>query len=352
MTTQIEPAARLQRLRAMLESDPGNYALLTDCADLAMGLGQVADAQAWAERAVAAAPGDPAMRYNLGYTLLHGARYAEAKEALSAIAEHPAAPPGTRNLLARALHYLGEVKEAIELLRKQLEVYPDDAAAAGMLSLLYLDADDFAEARRWSRLALGKQPANLDALLAAGTVALGDEREDEAREVFESAVKLSPANGRAWAGLGVADMMKFDLGAACRNFEKAAAHMPDYIGTWHALAWCQMLEKDYAGARASLERAMAIDRNAPEVHGGLAMLATLQGREEEANQHAKRALALDPGSFGGRMVKVLKMQRAGKGELARQMVERGMKSRQVPGGGSLADMMKRMMLKRQNRKDR
>jgi len=81
------------------------------------------------------------------------------------------------------------------------------------------------------------------------------------------------------------------------------------------------------------------------------MLATFQGKQEEARQHAKRAVALDPMSFGGRMVQVLDMQRAGKGDLARQMVERGLKSQQVPGGGSLADMMKRMMLKRQRRKD-
>jgi hypothetical protein len=81
------------------------------------------------------------------------------------------------------------------------------------------------------------------------------------------------------------------------------------------------------------------------------MLAAFQDRQEEASQHAKRAVALDPTSFGGRMAKVLEMQRTGKGDLARRLVERGLKSQKVPGGGSLADMMKRMLLKRERRKD-
>src|ERR1700694_1686223 len=177
MMPSTDTAARLERLRGLVQTDPDNRALLTDCADLAMQLGQVADAQAWAQRACATAPEDPALRYNLAYTLLHAGKYAEAKEALSPIAEDPGAPPPTRNLLARALHYLGAVEEAIEVLRRQLEEHPEDAMAAGMLSLLYVDANDFTQARKWSRSALDEQPANLDALLAAGAVALADGKE-------------------------------------------------------------------------------------------------------------------------------------------------------------------------------
>jgi tetratricopeptide (TPR) repeat protein len=377
---RAEAAARLERLRVLLEQDPKNKGLLAQCADVALELGLARDAQGWIERALERAPGDPhlgarlasvklalgdakgalelleplakahqsstALRYNLGYALVHAGRHAEAKDVLLQVVEQPDAPGGTRHLLVRALHYLGEVKPAIEQALKHAETRPGDAAMAGMLGLLYLDANDFAAARRWSEKALALQPLNLDALLASGSVALGDEDEDRAKETFERAAKASPANGRAWLGLGLAQMMKFDVPGARKHFEQALANMPEHIGTWHALAWCQIMGQDLPGAQASFERALAIDHNFGETHGGLGVLAAFQGKWEEARHHAKRALALDPQSFSGRLVHVLELQRAGKPELARQIVERGMKSYQVPGGGSLADALGRMMRKR------
>jgi len=345
MTTP-EVSARFERLRAMLDSDPENGPLLTDCAELALQLGRAEEAQDLAKRALGTAPDNRGLRYNLGYVSLHAGRYADAKEALLPIAEDPEAPPHTRHLLARALHYLGEVKEAAEQARRQVEANPDDAVAAGMLSLLYVDASDFAEAQRWSAHALERQPRNLDGLLAAGAVALGYEDEDKAKEAFAAALEVNPANGRALTGLGLTDMLNLDLRAARGKFERAAAAMPDYVGAWSALAWCQMLEKDYAAAHASLQRALALDQNVGETHGGLAMLAAFQGKWDDARQHTKRALALDPTSFGGRMAQVLELQRAGKADLARQIVERGLKAYKVPGGGSLAEMLNRFALKR------
>ena len=377
---RAEAAARLERLRGLLEQDPANKGLLAECADVALELGLATQAHGWIERALERAPGDPylgarlasvklalgdakgalelleplakahpdstALRYNLGYALVHVGRYAEAKDALSGVVEQSDAPAGARPVLARALHYLGEVKPAIEQVLKHVGAHPGDAAAAGMLALLYLDAADFAESRRWSEKALALQPLNLDALLASGSVALGDEDEVRATEIFERAAKASPKNGRAWLGLGLAQMMKFDVAGARQHFEQALANMPEHIGTWHALAWAQIMAQDFAGAQASFERAMAIDHNFGETHGGLGALAAFQGRWEEARQHAKRALALDPQSFSGRLVQVLELQRSGRPELAREIVERGMKAYKVPGGGSLADALGRMLRKR------
>jgi tetratricopeptide (TPR) repeat protein len=122
--------------------------------------------------------------------------------------------------------------------------------------------------------------------------------------------------------------------------------MPDHIDTLNALAWCQMLEKDYEAAHATLARSLAIKRTIGNTHGALAMLAAFQGRWDEAEQHGKRARGLDPESFGGRMVEVMKLQSAGQGELARQKIEAGLKAVAAPGGGTLADMMARMLIKR------
>jgi tetratricopeptide (TPR) repeat protein len=380
MNVQAEAAARLEKLRGFLKMDPGNPSMLAECADLALQLGMPRDAATWTERALEGAPQDPyllarlasakialgeaepairlleplaaahesepAIRYNLGYAYMRAGRYAEAKEALAAIVDHPAAPASTRHFLARALHHLGELDEAIEHAREHAEAHPEDAMAAGTLSLLYFDAAELAEAKRWSERALAGQPDSLDALLAAGSVAVVNEDEEQAAQAFEKALKASPLNGRAWAGLGMVAMMKLDLTAARGYFEKALADMPGQIGAWNALAWCQMLQKDFAAAQASLERSLAINRNIADTHGALAALEAFQGRWQEADQHAKRALGLDPGSFAGQMAGWLKMQSAGKGQLALAEMMGMMRAHPAMRGGSIADMLGRTMAKR------
>src|SRR5262249_20427100 len=148
----------------------------------------------------------------------------------------PAAPANTALLLTRALHYLGELELAIETARAYAETHPDDAVIAGMLGLLYLDTSNWAEARRWSDRALKGQPENLDALIATAMVSLADEKEDLAQRGFEKVLKSAPGNGRAWAGLAVAAMMKFDVAAAQKHFERAAEAMPEHFDILNAIA--------------------------------------------------------------------------------------------------------------------
>jgi tetratricopeptide (TPR) repeat protein len=107
-----------------------------------------------------------------------------------------------------------------------------------------------------------------------------------------------------------------------------------------------MLQKDYAGAKASLERSLAIDRNIPDTHGGLAALEAFQGHWQEADQHAKRALGLDPNSFVGQMAGWIKMGRAGQGNAAWAEMTRMMRAHPALRGGTIFDMLNRTAAKR------
>ena len=381
-----KPAARLERLRGFSRWIRRTPVLLEEASAVALALGLGKDAQAFAERALVVKPDNPqllvclanaklalgevqaaldllepiarvhegevGLRYNYGYALLRVGRYAEAKEVLAAIVEDPRAPASTRTVLVRALQYLGEVEEARAQARKQADARPDDPVAAGVLSLLCVDAGDWKEARQWAERSLKGQPENLDALLAVGSVAIVEENPDAAQGIFEKALALRPKSYRAHMGLGAAALLKFDTARAREHFERAGDERPGDTGTLNALAWSQMLGKVTPPARATLERSLAIDRNIGDTHGGLAMLAAFQGRWDEAELHGKRARGLNPNSFGGRMVQVLKMQSAGQGEQARQKVEAGLKSAAAPGGGTLADMLIRMKRKRPPERDR
>lgn len=369
---------RLTRCLQLLEQDSGNLHLLAEASDLSLACGDFARSRALVERALASAPGDPffrhrlatvaiaeqkweeaiavsgellagghtapAVRYNLGLAALHAAQPALAKEALGPITTAPDAPRDTCHLYVRALHYLGELEGdggAITTAQRHLEAHAEDAEMAGMLALLWLDAGDLEKSRRWSARALELAPAGHDALLAAGTVALGDEDEAKAREIFTSAIEARPKSGRAWAGLGLANLLNLNLPAAQRELEHAVSHMPNHIGTWHALAWTQLLQNNLDGAKASFERALALDANFGETHGGLGSVAARQGRWDEARRYAEVARRLDPNSFSARFVQLLELQRDGKGDLSEKLLEKTLKGHQVPGGGTLADMLVR-----------
>src|SRR6185369_13658655 len=119
-------SAALTRHLEFLAADPDNLRLIAQCADLALEAGRAEEARGLIERGLALKPGDlhfkgrlanaqlalgdmegaigileellrageaaPALRYNLGYALMHVGRYAEAKEHLAvAVNEVPQA---------------------------------------------------------------------------------------------------------------------------------------------------------------------------------------------------------------------------------------------------------------------
>jgi len=85
----------------------------------------------------------------------------------------------------------------------------------------------------------------------------------------------------------------------------AVKYMPNHIGTWHTLAWCQLLRDDIAGAKESFEKAMDLDHNFGETHGGIAVVAYLQGDKDLARKETRKAIMLNPYSFAGRFAESL-----------------------------------------------
>src|SRR5262245_33924069 len=166
-------SSELARHLEFLAADPENPRLLAQCADLALEAGRAQEAKGLIERGLALKPEDPhfkarlanvrlalgefqgaievlegliqsgqaaaALRYNLGYALMHVGRYAEAKEQLAAAAGEV---PQAAQLLVRAHHHLGEIDEAIRVAEAFATAHPEDAEVSGQLAMLYFDDDD------------------------------------------------------------------------------------------------------------------------------------------------------------------------------------------------------------------
>jgi Flp pilus assembly protein TadD len=369
--------SRLEQRLGFLASDPENLNLLTECADLALQLGQAAEAGQLVERGLKVRPddpylkarlataklaagdaagaieildglvkgghADPALRYNLGYALMLAGRHADAREHLAEAKDLPQAAL----LRIRAHHHVGEVDEAIKLAEEFATAHPEDAEVSAQLGMLYLDADDFTKARAWTDKALALPRKMPEAYFTAGFLALGDEEEEKAEKLLEQAIELNPKSGRAWAGKGLAAMLRGELAAGEEALKRAVHYMPAHIGTWHALAWCQILRGDIDGAEASFRKSYELDRTFGETHGGLAMIELLRGAGNRAQRRADTALRLDPASFAGRYAKLLL---EAKTEDARaEGVRKILASQSALRGGTLLDMLARYAKRRPNR---
>lgn len=376
--------AQLERYQSFLARDPDNTALLGQVADLQIRLGDLEDAQILLDEALDRQPDDaglkyrlasialtrsdgetaahilrellaagvdaPGIRYNLAYAELMSGRPIEAKAQLERIGDSVDEAPDTPLLLARVLHHLGDLEGAMHQARDYLQRQPQSAEALGVMALLNLDADQEDEARNWAEQALALNPENLESLVTLGSVALAQFEPERAGTCFRHAVERYPSSGRAWSGLGLLHMMQQDLPAAVEALKQSVRYMPGHIGTWHALAWAQLMSKDIQGGKESFQAAMDIDHSFGETHGGLAVAAVMENRDEEARDLIKRALRLNPMAFSARFAQSLLIAKAGDEGRAQRMIERILDSQIEEGSGTLKESLAKLL--RQGKKER
>ena len=370
-TTSANGSERLTRLLGYLQQDPDNLALLRDAADQALQDACWDEANTLVDAALALAPGDAVSRYRKAviaarrrdgpaslaltqalidegeqhdavlfqhaHALILSGRHAEADPVLESLLPRAHTLPGFDHLHVRALHGAGRLDDAIRV----ASGLGDDPTAQGMLSLLYTDVDRLEEGGALAVAVLATAPDNIDALLAAGTVALAMEQPETALPYFEQAAASHADNGRAWMGIGLARMHRQDFTGARDAFEKTVRLIPMHLGSWNTLAWIQILQQDHMAASTTLQAATRIDRNFGETHGTLAVLCAFEKKWTEAKHHADVALRLQPASFAGRYAQTLLLEHQGNPESARRSLEQIMRNFKAPAGGNLADVIRR-----------
>lgn len=325
---------RLERNEGYLASDPGNGTLLATVVDLCLAAGQPQRAEQHVRAALGRQPGDPYLRSMLGHTLLAQRQWAAATElfgvllaeypdaglaynfglgclwlgrwqegwqALSPYVEGPGAAPAAAavSLALRLLHRLGELEKASALVERFKAVLAQEPDFLGSASAVCLDHGNLEQAAELSgkALAYGRP---IEALVVAASVALARTDEKAAVPLFEEALAANGREARAWAGLGMASMLRKDLGRAQQQLEQAVHYMPGHIGTWHLLAWARLYSGNLEGATAAFQTALDLDRNFGESHGGMAVVQAMAGQREQAEASIARALGLDRDSLSAR----------------------------------------------------
>ena len=355
-----------------MEQDPQNFSLLTDAFDCALALGEFKTAQQYLERALGIEPRNVFLRhsqatlwiaekryaeaesllseliaegvnsavvaFNLAYAQFRQHKYDQARDLLRSLPGAPDAPPDSFAMLLRCLHHLRAFDEAFALIEARLREKTLDVAAAGVASLMYLDANRLGEAKSLSEAALQSNPNHIEALVTRGSVALGERDVATARSLLARALAQNAQDGRVWSASAMTHLLEMNLDQALSEFKTAVSFMPNHIGTWHGMAWCNLMKKDLAAAQQNFEAAMALDRNFGETHGGLAVALALQGRREEAKLSIERALRLDPQSLSARYAEAVLSGEVADQEAFQRLARRVLGAR-AHAGGTLADLI-------------
>jgi tetratricopeptide (TPR) repeat protein len=335
---------RLQSLLCMLQADPANSVLRSHCINTALALGDYQQAQQLVDDRLRHAPTDPHARkeygnaipqldallsnghrqpgilVNLGLCHYCLAQFAAARAPLQEAYEMGERSAGLLRLWISTLHHLGMLDEALAAADTCGAAASSDGALAGVLALLYLDAEQAAAAARWAAVALEFNPSSVDGLVVQGMLHIAQMRTDEAKGQFERVLELAPRAGRAWLGLGTLALLAKDLGAAKELFEKALQHMGGHVGTLHMLAWTNFAAGDFAGAERSFTDALALNRNFAETHGGLAVLAAFRGEHSAAQRSIDIAERLDPECLSAKLARAVLAGADSGPELAQRMI--------------------------------
>jgi Flp pilus assembly protein TadD len=367
---------KLQRLESYLKQDPQNLSLLGDVFDVALASGEFARAETYLKQGQTIEPSSsiwkfreatlhiakknldeawdilqelqleigasPALIHNLAYIVFCRQRYTECCELLRPLVEADvhSIDSSVQVLWLRTLHRLTLIDEALAWCEPLIAAGTLAPAAAGIASLICIDAAQFERAQKLSEQALKQEPQQMEALVARATVALAQRDTASAKNLLGRALQQNAQDGRTWSGLGFAELLDLKIDQAFENFKKSVTFMPDHIGTWHGLAWTCIMRKDMAGARQAFETALSLDRNFGESHGGLAVVQAMTGERANARASIDRALGLDKANLSARYAETILSGEASDAQAVQRLARRLLGGRKaIFGGGTMADWL-------------
>ena len=373
MHSPEELAQSIQRYEQYAQADPGNVLLQINLGDLHHEAGHFADAIACYERCLAREPEnktarsrlasvmisqhrfqeaektlrgvisggqpDPVLLHNLGLTLYYQTRWSDARQCFADAAASGLNVPDNFAYLAKTLHHLGSMREAIDACQRWVDL-ARDLSSKSYMALLHMDANDVATGRAFAVEVLRENPDDVDANVVAGAYSMERQAADEARTYFETALRLDRENGRAWLGLGLVHLYDREHDKAIDALENAARIYPDNPGIVVTLGWAKLIAKDAIGAERVFEQALRVDRNFSESHGGLAAALAFQGKLDRAQGEINLAKRLDPKSFGADIARTAVLAAQGSQQAATDVFARMLERSPQSGVAPLIEQLK------------
>lgn len=253
-----------------LRAQPANLQARKILAAALLRLNAVPDVIEALEPALAQAPDDPQVLMLLGNAYLRSGRSQEASELLQRAAE--VAPQDPRVLSQLAVSHLatGEYDESLAALNASLDLDADATTLGYALAFMHLRSGAFDEALKIAQELRARFPdsavaANLEggAYAALGQVA-------QARESFETVLRIEPQFHQARTNLAVLKVRDGDIEGAEAEYRSVLENDPGYAQALLGMAGVARQRQDKAATRTWLEKAVAANPEMPQPSFALA----------------------------------------------------------------------------------
>jgi len=248
------------------------------------------EAEACCKKAIALAPEQPMLRYNLAIALLKQGKAVEAiPEFELAIAMQPDFADAYREL-GNAHSLNNEPLRAISSYEKSAELDPDSAATRNNLGSTYLDLDRNDEAIKCFQQAIALQPDFIDAYDRLASTLIIQFKFDKAIKLLETATEKFPEAASLFALLALAYQNQGDADEALKYYEKTRSIDPDSISAQVGVAAMMALQGRYSEAGELLETLLASHPEHPGVKTTYTTLAYKFGAADRAIEIAEREI--------------------------------------------------------------
>jgi len=156
----------------------------------------------------------------------------------------------------------------------------------------------FDQAATSFQLALRDDPASAEACYGLGSAQLNLQKNTEARQSFERAVKLHASYpdtlANAWNNLGLLDTKEGRTEEAIGYFQEALRSSPDHLIALNNLGNAYRLQKEWDKARRTFERSLRVSSGDADANYGLAMVFAQGDDPDRAYEYLQRALKSRP----------------------------------------------------------
>ncbi len=175
-------------------------------------------------------------KYNLEYKKhLVSADYLAARPVLGQLTKMLPDNPKYLSLFASVLLKLGESTEALPILLKIKDEYPDFMSNYFILAQVYFDERKYYVAESYTKQFLEPHPANIEALNLLGSVYMATGRYSDADSVYNKVLKLNPDNINALAKLAKIELLSSNYERAFELIQRAIKLDPEDQSGWNEL---------------------------------------------------------------------------------------------------------------------
>lgn len=322
----------------------------------ALGRGDVAQALAEYELAVAADPRSVPAREALATTL------AGQGDAEGAILHYTAAlevePDNflVRHNLGTVLARSGRPEDAVEHFRRALVLVPEEPAVLYKLARNLARTGRLDEAQRRYRELIALQPEDgagaergNDLYAAArfelSEILFGTGRYREAAALLRELVAEDPSRSWAHLSLGVALQASGNEPGAMAEYravlEAGTARPEERIQAQIGLGRLLARRQDHGGAKESFRAALGLDPGHPGAHRGLAEMSAREGSYDEAASHYREVVERLPGDEDARLGLAYVLLLAERDAAARRGLEEALRA--LPDSARLRHLMARVL---------